>query len=93
MLAEFIKEKLIKNFLPGALTIIFEKNEVIPYCVTAGNDTIGIRIPDNKFLLDLIKKFGRPIVATSCNLAGNKDMIFPNEILENFKDKVRPYCG
>ena len=86
------EEKLIKEFLPGAMTIIFEKNEIIPDCVTAGLNTLGIRIPDNKFLLDVIEKLGRPIVATSCNIAGEKEMIFPNEILEKFESKVRNYC-
>lgn len=86
------EEKLIKEFLPGAMTIVFEKNEIIPDCVTAGLNTLGIRIPKNKFLLDVIKKLGRPIVATSCNIAGEKEMIFPNEILEKFKSKVRNYC-
>ena len=74
------EEKLIKEFLPGAMTIIFEKNEIIPDCVTSGLNTLGIR------------KLGRPIVATSCNIAGEKEMIFPNEILEKFKSKVRNYC-
>lgn len=51
-----VEQKIIKKFLPGALTIILKKNERIPKIVTSGLDTMGIRIPDNKFLLDLIEK-------------------------------------
>lgn len=51
-----VEEKIIKEFLPGALTIILKKNEKIPQIVTSGLDTIGIRIPDNEFLLELIEK-------------------------------------
>ena len=48
------EEKIIKKFFPGALTIVFEKNDKIPEIVTSGLNTIGIRMPKNKFLLDLI---------------------------------------
>lgn len=48
------EERIIKEFFPGALTIIFEKNSLIPDIVTGGLDTIGIRMPENKFLLELI---------------------------------------
>lgn len=48
------EKKIMKKFFPGALTIIFEKNDEIPEIVTSGFSTIGIRMPKNKFLLDLI---------------------------------------
>ena len=82
------EEKIIKKFSPGALTMIFEKNEQIPEIVTANLDTIGIRIPDYKFLLDLIKHFGRPIVATSLNLAGEKSLTNVDDIDQNLKNSV-----
>lgn len=65
-----IEEKIIEKYFPGALTIIFEKSDLIPKVVTGGLDTIGIRMPENKFLLELIEELGMPIVATSCNMAG-----------------------
>ena len=49
------EEKIIKKFFPGALTIVFEKNEKIPGIVTAGLSTVGVRMPKNKFLLELIE--------------------------------------
>ncbi len=48
------EEKIMKKFFPGALTIVFEKNDKIPEIVTSGFNTVGIRMPKNKFLLDLI---------------------------------------
>lgn len=58
------EEKIIKAYFPGALTIIFEKNDKIPNIVTANLDTIGIRMPDNKFLLELIEKIRH---SNTCN--------------------------
>ena len=81
------EENIIKEFFPGALTIVLEKNSKIPNIVTANLDTIGVRIPDNKFLIELIKKVGRPIVATSLNLSGEESKTsiqnIPDEIKQN----------
>ena len=83
----FEEEKIIDKFFPGAITLIFEKNEQIPDIVTSGLDTVGIRMPNDKFLLNVIELLGSPIVATSLNLAGeesktNLDNI-SKEILNN----------
>ena len=81
------EEKIIDKFFPGAITLIFEKNKQIPDIVTSGLDTVGIRMPNDKFLLKVIELLGSPIVATSLNLAGeetktNLDNI-SKEILNN----------
>ena len=82
------EKKIIKKFFPGAMTIILEKKDIIPEIVTARRDTVGIRIPDSNFLLDLIENIGEPIVATSCNSAGEEPLINPEEILNKFGDKL-----
>ena len=82
------EENIINRFFPGALTIILEKNEKIPQIVTAGLDTIGIRMPDNNFLLDLITELGRPIVTTSLNLAGEESIVNLEKLSSAFKDNV-----
>ena len=61
---EPLEEKIIENFLPGALTIVLKKNEKIPSIVTANLDTIGVRIPDNKFLIEVVKNLRK---TNSCN--------------------------
>ena len=81
------EKKIIDRFFPGALTLIFEKNEQIPDVVTSGLNTVGIRMPNDEFLLKVIDLFGNPIVATSLNLAGEESKAnlenISNEILEN----------
>ena len=66
------EEKIINNFFPGPLTLVIEKNEQIPDIVTSGLNTIGVRMPQDEFLLKVIEMFGSPIVATSLNLVGEK---------------------
>lgn len=82
------EEKIVKKFLPGALTIIFEKKDKISNTITAGKDTVGVRMPNHKMLLELIDYLGHPIVATSCNMAGEKAMTKAEDALLEFKDKV-----
>lgn len=48
------EERIINRFFPGAMTIILNKSKKIPDIVTSGLDTIGVRIPNNKFILDLV---------------------------------------
>ena len=47
--------KLMNRFFPGPLTIIFDKNECVPYAATGGLDTVGIRMPSNIIANKLIE--------------------------------------
>lgn len=62
-------ERLINEFMPGPLTLIV-KNKKFPQALCGGGVTVGFRIPDNVIALELVKQFGKPIVATSANLHG-----------------------
>jgi len=63
-------KKLVKQFWPGPLTIIFKKTKIVPDIVTCGLDAVAIRMPDNKIALELIKHAGVPIAAPSANISG-----------------------
>ncbi|MDZ4227799.1 MAG: L-threonylcarbamoyladenylate synthase [Candidatus Levybacteria bacterium] len=68
-----VKEKLIKPYWPGKLTIILQsRTDKVPSLVTGGTGTLGVRFPNNKILLELIKSVGVPIVAPSANFSGEK---------------------
>lgn len=62
--------KLAEKFWPGPLTIILKKSKDIPDIVTSGLKTVGVRIPDNPYALELIKISGLPIAAPSANKFG-----------------------
>ena len=80
------KEKLIiDKFWPGLVTIILKKNDKISDLITSCSDYVGIRIPDNKDLLKIIKKLGRPVISTSANIT-ETEVITSTKLLE--KDLV-----
>ena len=62
--------KVIKKFFPGPLTIILKKSKKIPDLVTAGKDTIGVRMPQNEIALKLINEVGVPLATPSANISG-----------------------
>ncbi len=63
-------EDIVENILPGPFTIILKKKETVPSILTAGEEKIGIRIPDNKICMELSKEF--PITTTSANISGKQ---------------------
>jgi L-threonylcarbamoyladenylate synthase len=89
-------EKLAKKFWPGALTLVLSVGEGFKPSPTlrrlsANTGTIGLRMPKNKIALDLAKRLGRPITATSANLSGQADCYSATEIIVQFaKQKYRP---
>ncbi|HUQ85161.1 MAG TPA: L-threonylcarbamoyladenylate synthase [Candidatus Limnocylindrales bacterium] len=69
---DLVIEKLIKPYWPGALTIVLQcQTEKVPGLVRGGGNTLGLRMPNNQKLLDLIDEVGVPIVGTSANFAGD----------------------
>jgi len=65
-------KKLMTKYWPGPLTLIFKKRRSIPDFLTSNLPTIGIRMPDNKIALKLIRKAGGALAVTSANRSGNK---------------------
>lgn len=83
-----IEYDLIKRFLPGPLTIVLKKKGIVPDIVTAGFDTIGIRMPENEIALKLIEYAGVPIATPSANISGRPSGTNLKEIMKDFNDKV-----
>ena len=67
-----LQDSLINKYWPNTLTILFKKNVLISDELTKGSPYIGVRMPNNKFLLDLIDKFGKPLISTSANITNEK---------------------
>jgi tRNA threonylcarbamoyl adenosine modification protein (Sua5/YciO/YrdC/YwlC family) len=57
--------KLLKRNLPGPFTFIVQANSQIPKLFKNKKKTVGIRIPDNRIVLELVRELGRPIITTS----------------------------
>jgi len=61
---------LLQRFWPGALTVVLPKVAALPLEVTAGQNTVAVRIPDHAVSLELVIRVGRPLAVTSANLSG-----------------------
>ena len=83
-------EKLIDAFLPGPLTIITKKDSSVSDIITSMSQKVGIRIPDNKVALELIRQADRPIIATSANLHSHPDAVNVQDAVRDFGETV-PY--
>ena len=83
-----IEEKLIDAFMPGPFTIILKKKDNIPSNVSAGLDTVGIRIPSNEIANTILYTSGIPIAAPSANVSGRPSGTNIDDIIQEFDGKV-----
>ena len=81
-------KKIISKFFPGPVTVILKKNEIVPDVVTAGLDTIAIRMPSSKIARELIKLSGVPIAAPSANLSGSPSPTNFIHVLRDMRNKI-----
>lgn len=71
---------LARRFMPGALTLILLKSSRVPDIVTAGGDTVALRIPGHPVPQALASGLGSPIVGTSANLSGKPSPVTAEEV-------------
>ena len=83
-----VEQKLIDNFMPGPFTLILEKQNIISNTASAGNSTIGIRMPSNSIIHEVINKSGIPLAAPSANISGRPSGTNVEDIFDELKDKV-----
>lgn len=80
--------KLMRAFWPGALTVIVKKNASVSELVSAGKDTVGIRMPACKETLDLIRLAGAPLAAPSANISGKRSSVSFEEVYEDLNGRI-----
>ncbi|MCY3692075.1 MAG: L-threonylcarbamoyladenylate synthase [Chloroflexota bacterium] len=71
---------LAERFWPGPLTLVLPASPELPPRLTAGLDTIAVRMPDHAIPLALAARLGRPITGTSANRSGEPDLTDPEEL-------------
>lgn len=83
-----MEQKLIDAFMPGPFTIILERKPSIPDIVTAGLDTVAVRIPENVIARGIITFSGCPIAAPSANVSGKPSGTNIKDIRKELEGKV-----
>lgn len=80
--------KIAKLFMPGPVTFILPKKDIIPSCVTGGLDTVAIRVPSNPVAKKLISYAGVPIAAPSANLSGRPSTTTADHCIADLLGKI-----
>ena len=83
-----VEQKLIDNFMPGPFTLILKKTDKIPSIVSAGLDTVAVRMPDNVIARGIITFSGVPIAAPSANVSGKPSGTTIEDIRKELEGKV-----
>ncbi len=68
-----VAANLYDQFLPGPITVISNSKRVVDERLESASQTLGVRIPDHSYCLELIRQLGKPITATSANTSGKKE--------------------
>jgi len=84
-----VAEHIARRFLPGALTLVLPRKEIVPSLLVAGRDTIGIRIPNNKVTLALAGMTSLPLTATSANISGRPTPYSAEEVIEQMGKTIK----
>ena len=81
---------LAERFWPGPLTLVLKKRlpSLLPDCVSAGLETVAVRVPSHPTARTLLKLLGRPIAAPSANRSGFLSPTRGKHVLEDLNDKV-----
>jgi L-threonylcarbamoyladenylate synthase len=81
-------KRLIEHFWPGPLTLVVKKKPGLSEKVTAGLDTVAVRMPDHPVALALIQEANLPIAAPSANLSGKPSPTTARHVWEDLHDRI-----
>ncbi len=82
--------QLAQNFWPGPLTLVLEKQPIIPDIVTSGLSSVGVRIPQHDLTCQLLQKLSFPVAAPSANPFGYISPTIPMHVQDQLGDQI-PY--
>jgi L-threonylcarbamoyladenylate synthase len=82
-------KQLAEAFWPGPLTLVLKKNPTVPDIITAGKDTVAVRIPNHPVTLKLLKLLPFPLAAPSANPFNRISPTSSQHVESYFKDSIR----
>lgn len=80
--------KIMEKFWPGPLTLIFEKNDNVPYGTTGGLQTVAVRMPIHKIARELIRVGGGYVSAPSANTSGRPSPTSASHVADDLDGKI-----
>lgn len=86
--SSLVLETLMKRFWPGPLTILFSKSDAVPDLLTAGLQTVAIRMPRHPLFMEILRAFGKPLAAPSANRFGRVSPTRAEHVFDELKGKI-----
>lgn len=83
-----VTRKIIEKFVPGPITLILKTKKDVPNYIDLGTGYVGIRIPNDDFVLRLIDAVGVPLLVPSANISNEPPAISDKEVYKYFQDSV-----
>ena len=80
--------KLVDKFWPGPFTIVLPKRQIVPEIVTAGLDTVAVRISAHPVFAEIIQQFGKPLAAPSANRFGRVSPTTAQHVLDELDGQI-----
>ena len=80
-------ENIYKNYLPGPITVVSISKGNLQPPVVSQQGTVGVRIPDYPFIIELLREYGKPITATSANMSYRSAPYDIDKLLEQLPKK------
>ncbi len=79
---------LVRTFWPGPLTLVVRRTDRVSDLVTAGLDTVAVRMPNHPVAIGMIRKLGRGVVAPSANASGRPSPTMASHVAEDLNGKI-----
>jgi L-threonylcarbamoyladenylate synthase len=79
---------LAKEFFPTGFTLVLPRSPELPDIITAGKDTVAVRIQEHPVAAEIVRKFGRGVAGTSANVHSKKSPVTAEEVLEQLYGNV-----
>jgi len=79
---------LMDKLWPGPLTLVFKKSSIIPFIITAGLDTVAVRMPEHPVARELIRLAAIPIAAPSANVSGKPSPTTAQHVLDDLDGRI-----
>ena len=83
-----LAQRLLEHFSPGPLTVVLDAHPDLPRAVTAGLDTVAVRIPDHPVTLAILERCGIPIAAPSANRSGRPSPTCATHVLDDLDGRI-----
>lgn len=81
-------KKLMEQYWPGPLTLVFPKSEIVPFGTTGGLETVAIRMPEHEVARMLIRLAGVPVAAPSANTSGRPSPTTADHVYQDMNGKI-----